>query len=353
MSSPTAMCCISASPTEAAAMTLFFEDFAVGDTRTYGSCAVSADDIVAFASVFDAQDFHIDAAAAASTFVGGLIASGWHTSSLMMRMMCEGFLDDSAGMGAPGLEELKWLRPVRPGAVLSVRHTVLDVKESRSRRDIGLVRFRFEVLDQSGEAVQEVTNWIIFGRRGEVPPPAFRTPKRLPARYHAPSGSGPLEPPDTPPVPLPRFDDVVPGTRTELGRFTFQSADIIAFAAAYDPQRFHLDEAAAAASLFGGLCASGWHTGAIWMRLMVASRRRAEAAASGAVARLGSSPGFRNLKWLKPVFAGDTISYASTVADKRASASRPQWGLVFHQNTGHNQRGELVFSFDGCVFWER
>jgi acyl dehydratase len=270
----------------------------------------------------------------------------------MMRMMTEGFLLDSAGMGAPGLEELKWLRPVRPGDVLSMRHTVLERKESRSRPDIGLVRFRFEVLNQNAEPVQEVTNWIIFGRHGQVAPLAFRAAPR-PARYVPPATIGALLLPEEPASPIPMFDDVMLGERTELGRFTFTPDDIVAFASAFDPQRFHLDEMAAKASLFGGLCASGWHTGAVWMRLMVAHRRRVQALMGDNMPKLGSSPGFKNLKWLKPVFAGDTISYATTTTDKRASASRPGWGLVFHHNTGINQRGETVFMFDGCVFWQR
>jgi acyl dehydratase len=272
----------------------------------------------------------------------------------MMRMMSEGFLLDSAGMGAPGLEELKWLRPVRPGDVLSMRHTVLELKESRSRADIGLVRFRFEVLNQLEEAVQEVTNWVIFGRRGVVPAPSFRVPAGHPPRYVPPAGEvGALTPPDAPAQPLARFDDLAIDTTTPLGSFHFTAPDIVAFARAFDPQRFHIDEAAAQASLFGGLCASGWHTGAVWMKLMVESRRRAMAVMGDAMPRLGSSPGFRAMKWLKPVFAGDTITYTTTVSDKRPSRSRPGWGLVFHRNTGRNQRGEMVFMFDGCVFWER
>lgn len=354
MSSPMAMCCISASPTEASGrVTLFFEDFGAGDCRTYGGVTVTAEDIIAFASEFDAQDMHIDAEKAKGGFIGELIASGWHTGCLQMRMMAEGFLLDSVGMGAPGLEELKWLRPVRPGDRLTTRHSVLEVKESRSRPDIGLVRFRFEVTNQNGQPVQEIVNWIILGRRGKVDPVPRLTSAPVPARYVAPAERGALTAPAEPARQAPRFDELAIGARTELGSYRFTAADIIAFASAFDPQRFHLDEAAAKASLFGGLCASGWHTAAIWMKLMVAHRRRIEAAMGAAAPKLGPSPGFRNLRWLKPVFAGDTITYSSTVIDKRASTSRPGWGLVFHRNEGVNQSGELVYSFDGCVFWER
>ncbi len=296
---------------------------------------------------------HVDPEKAKAGFTGELIASGWHTGCLQMRMMVEGFLRDSAGQGAPGLEELRWIRPVRPGDRLSTRHTVLETKESRSRPDIGLVKIRFEVLNQNAEPVQEIVNWIIFGRRGKVEPPVFMADLGVAPRYLAPAGRATIAPPPAPPTSAPRFDALEVGARTELGSFTFAAPDIIAFAAAFDPQRFHLDEAAAKASLFGGLCASGWHTAAIWMKLMVAHRRRVEAGMGAGAPRLGPSPGFRNLKWLKPVFAGDTVAYSSTVIDKRASASRPGWGLVFHRNEGVNQKGEPVFSFDGCVFWER
>ena len=152
------------------------------------------------------------------------------------------------------------------------------------------------------------------------------------------------------------FDDIGVGDRMELGTHTFTAEDIKTFAAQYDPQAFHMDEAAAAQSHFGALCASGWHTVATWMRLRVLYGRRedAERAARGEViAKLGPSPGFRELRWLKPVYAGDSITFASEIAEKRASQSRPGWGLVFARNTGTNQKGELVLSFIGSGFVER
>ena len=152
------------------------------------------------------------------------------------------------------------------------------------------------------------------------------------------------------------FDEIEIGHSVELGQHLFTAETIKAFARAYDPQGFHLDEALAAQSHFGALCASGWQTAGVWMRLMV---EHAKAEAHRALqegrrpATLGPSPGFRDLKWLKPVYAGDTIAYSSTVTDKRESASKPRWGLVTHHNTGTNQKGERVFEFIGTVFWER
>ena len=151
-------------------------------------------------------------------------------------------------------------------------------------------------------------------------------------------------------------EDVEIGVRTELGAYDFTSENIVAFAREFDPQPFHLSEEAARRSHFGALCASGWHTGAAWMSCLVASRRRATEAAEAAnlpAPRLGPSPGFKDLRWSRPVYAGDRIAFSSTVEDTRASASRPGWGLVFHRNAGVNQHGDEVFSFQGCVFLER
>jgi acyl dehydratase len=152
------------------------------------------------------------------------------------------------------------------------------------------------------------------------------------------------------------FEDIRVGEAFEVGRHTFTAGDIKSFAARFDPQAFHLDEEAAARSHFGALCASGWHTAATWMRLMVHHHRRedeARRARGEPVAELGPSPGFRDLKWLKPVYAGDTITYASEIIETRASNTRPGWGLMWIHNTGVNQKGEPVISFISVAFAER
>jgi acyl dehydratase len=152
------------------------------------------------------------------------------------------------------------------------------------------------------------------------------------------------------------FDDIQIGEKALFGRHTFTAAEIKTFAAQFDPQPFHLDEAAAARSHFGALVASGWHTIAVWMRLAMLYRRaedEARRARGEPVAQLGPSPGFRDLKWLKPVYVGDTIAYATEAVETRPSKSRPGWGLAFNRNTGTNQAGELVMSFIGSAFVER
>ena len=149
------------------------------------------------------------------------------------------------------------------------------------------------------------------------------------------------------------FEDFAIGDRREVGSFTFTAEDIKRFARQFDPQRFHLSEEEGRNSLFGGLAASGWHVAAVYMKLLVADIQRAgrEAAARGEeVAVAGPSPGFRELRWIKPVLAGDTISFSSEIETKRTSESRPGWGIVQIRNRGSNQHGEAVFSFLGIAF---
>lgn len=149
------------------------------------------------------------------------------------------------------------------------------------------------------------------------------------------------------------LDDIKIGERRELGSFTFTAEAIKAFAREFDPQPFHLDEEAGRASLFGGLAASGWHVASVCMKLIVAEgqRTRAEMEARGEeVAVGGPSPGFRDLRWIKPVLAGDTVTYTSEILSVRATASRPGWGIAQSRTVGVNQRGEDVYSFLGSVF---
>jgi acyl dehydratase len=152
------------------------------------------------------------------------------------------------------------------------------------------------------------------------------------------------------------FEDIRVGDVYEVGRYTFTADNIKAFAVRFDPQPFHVDEEAAARSHFGALCASGWHTALAWMRLMVDYRRRmddAMRARGEPVAGIGPALGFRELKWLKPVYVGDIVTYKSEVTEMRLSNSRPQAGLMTLRSTGVNQGGEPAISFISTTFVER
>jgi len=152
------------------------------------------------------------------------------------------------------------------------------------------------------------------------------------------------------------FEDIQVGDIVMTGRHTFDADEIKSFARRFDPQLFHLDEEAAAKSHFGALCASGWHTAAAWMRLMV-DQRRAEQDAMRTrgepVAASGPALGFNDLKWLKPVYVGDTVDYKSVVTEARLSNSRPCFGLMTILTTGVNQNGVPVISFASTTFVER
>jgi acyl dehydratase len=152
------------------------------------------------------------------------------------------------------------------------------------------------------------------------------------------------------------FEDHVVGTRVAIGSHTFTADEIKAFAVQFDPQPFHIDEEAAARSHFGRLIASGWHTAAICLRLLVEDRhrRQAELRRRGeAVARTGPSPGLRNVQWPQPVYVGDTITYAHEVVELRTVADRGDVGLRVARNIGTNGQGRLVYSVLSSTFIER
>jgi acyl dehydratase len=144
---------------------LYFEDFPPGDVRESPARTVTRDEILAFARAFDPQPFHTDEEAARGTLYGGLIASGWHTVAVYMRLMWDAFLKDAASLGSPGVDEVRWLRPVRPGDTLRARFTVVEAVPSRSKPDRGVIRSLSEVFNQHGELVMTLRGLGLFTRR--------------------------------------------------------------------------------------------------------------------------------------------------------------------------------------------
>lgn len=131
----------------------YFEDLRVGEVHEMGSMVVTRDEIIAFATQFDPQPFHIDEEAAKRSMFGGLIASGWHTASMCMRLVVDSFSGQVASLGSPGVDELRWLRPVRPGDTLSLKTECIALMPSKSKPDRGSARFRYTLTNQHGEAV--------------------------------------------------------------------------------------------------------------------------------------------------------------------------------------------------------
>lgn len=150
---------------------LYWEDFPVGSVREFDGPTVSRDEIIDFARRFDPQPFHLDEEAARQTHFGGLVASGWHTGSMAMRIICDGYLHEAASLGSPGIDKLRWTAPVRPGDTLRLRMTVLSARPMKSKPHIGLLESHWEMFNQRGELVLDMSGWGMFGRRDAGAPP--------------------------------------------------------------------------------------------------------------------------------------------------------------------------------------
>ena len=148
--------------------TRWFEDITTGSVYEFGDHEMTGADIIEFASRFNPQPFHIDPAAAGDSIFGGLIASGWHTGSVVMRLMVDHYLTPESSLGSPGVDEIRWIVPVRPGDRLRVRITVLDTVPSRSKPDRGIVHSRTEVLNQNDQMVMTLKGMAMIRRRPKV-----------------------------------------------------------------------------------------------------------------------------------------------------------------------------------------
>ena len=152
-----------------------WEDMTVGEVRDLGTITPTREEIIAFASQFDPQPFHLDDEAAKDSVFGALCASGWHTCGMAMRLMVTNFLRETSSLGSPGLENLRWLKPVYPGDTLRLQHTFLDKKPMRNHPKVGLVRTLWEMFNQHGDKVLQMEGWAMFGRRtpasASAPPP--------------------------------------------------------------------------------------------------------------------------------------------------------------------------------------
>ncbi len=148
-----------------AAKSRYFDDYSVGDVFEFGDYKVEKSELIAFAEAYDPQPFHIDENAAKETHFGGLITSGWHTCSMVMRLMVDHYVSEVAGLGSPGVDEIRWIVPVRPGDSLRVRVKVVETRASKSKPDRGIVRSEFEVFNQHDEIVMTMKSVGMMKRR--------------------------------------------------------------------------------------------------------------------------------------------------------------------------------------------
>ena len=148
--------------------TIYWEDFKVGDTEPMGERVVDKDEVIAFAKAYDPQPFHVDEAAAKASMYGGLIASGWHTVAMTMRMMVDSYLGEAASLGSPGVDNVRWLKPVRPGDTIRATRKVVETRSSKSRPEMGIVKSLWEVFNQDGDLVMTMEGYGMFTRRKAV-----------------------------------------------------------------------------------------------------------------------------------------------------------------------------------------
>lgn len=322
----------------------YFEDIVPGESHEAGPYRITREDITSFARMYDPQPFHLDDAAAQASVLGGLASSGWHTTSIGMLLYYQGFVQHIAGMGAPGVDEVRWLRPVLVNDVLSMTISVPAARASNSKPDRGFISVVLDLRNQDGQTVMTERFSMMVQRRGTV-----QTGRPfVAAAQPVPMGEPPVD------LALCGFSDEMPvGAETALGAQIFTPEAVIAFAKQFDPQYFHTDPERAKESHFGGLVASGWQTSAMWMKSYIAARDRSAALRREKglpVAIPGPSPGFTNLKWIRPVYAGETISFYTTLTGTRP-LSRPGWCLLETANSGRAADGATVYSFDSRLLW--
>ncbi|MGO9430735.1 MaoC/PaaZ C-terminal domain-containing protein [Rhodoblastus sp.] len=318
-----------------------FEDFMPGETRAYGDYIFSAPEMVAFASQYDPQPFHLEDEAGKRSILGGLTASGWQTCSALMRMNVDHWLMKSTCLAGIGIEENRWLAPVRPGDRLSAVTQTLEKIELRSRPDAGIVKFGTSLCNQDGVEVLRQQSATLFGRREKLAPGA-----PISAVSKKPPSPALPERIDDPPAAMPvHYARTRVGAYAELGETLFTPEFIRSYAEKYDPTPFHLDEEAGNAHLLGAMSAAGLQTASCWMHHFVEFRRKIE---GGEVASR-ASPGFSGLLWRQPVLVGDRIRFSTQVVAKRPT-SKPGRGLITSRNGGVNQRGQTVIEFYASVF---
>ena len=148
----------------------YWEDFKVGERMVLGTKTFSEDEIIGFAKQFDPQVFHVDKELAKQSYFGGIIASGWHTCAIAMRLMCDAYLNESASIGSPGVDNIRWLKPVRPGDTLRMERVILESRPSSSKPDIGIVKSRWEAFNQHNERVMSMEGISMFKRREAARP---------------------------------------------------------------------------------------------------------------------------------------------------------------------------------------
>lgn len=327
---------------------LTFEDFPTGKVFPEEVVKVNRDEMVAFAQRFDPQPFHIREDFEKNASSQHLIASGWFTLSLLVRIYALKYFFNSSIYGGLGMSELRWMAPVYPGDSLTIRVRILEARLAQSKPGFGIITLQAEIRNQKEEQVFSNESSVLM---------ACRDVKIESKRRFFPNDPDWKEPVCDKILPATYIDDVPIGKKFIIGVHKFSEEDIVDYAKLYDPQPFHIDREAAKNTFFGGLCSSGILTAALWTTFSVRYNQEAmEKAAKMGLnppPRFGVSPGFKNLNWYYPVFVGDTLVYKTEILAKRHSKSIPGWGLLTLKASAENQHGQKVIDYIPTVLLER
>ncbi len=310
----------------------FFEDLLPGESFSFGPYEMTEERIIAFARAFDPQPMHLDPVAGHASPLGGLAASGWHTASVLMRLVYDSWLCKCRSLGSPGIEGTAWPRALMAGESIEGEGRLLAKRVSRSRPDTGLVQVGIAMQDtRHGTEVLRATWWLMLERRSTEVPAVSEIPERRPPvdRSDPPRRSTAV----APSLQMLHLGSVEPGKPIYLGETSASENEMISFARAFDPQPFHLDRKAGETGILGGLASSGWHTCALWMRTNVRARqallaelpetKRQQLEHSAAIGL-----GFEDLSWNRPVRPDNLLHAFITPLDSRESRSRPDWGIA-------------------------
>ena len=324
-----------------------FDDLCVGERFPLAPTVMTAERILAFARDFDPQTLHLDPTVAAASPLGGVAASGWHSSALAMRLTFDSWLRQLGPPDAMAVEQTAWPRPARQDETVLGEGRILDTSPADARR--GCVRVGIALREAAGgDEVMRAIWRLWFARSDGIPPPERAEDVAPPDRCRAVA----------PHLAMLTLDGAERDRPIHLGAGSAGAAEMVAFAREFDPQPIHVDPAAAARGRFGRLTASGWHIAALWMRCNVLARqrllaglptdRRRQLEQSAAIGL-----GFDDLTWPEPVFADSRLHAFITPLETRASRSRPGWGITRWRAEMRDDDDRLVLRFHPSLLMRR
>lgn len=334
-----------------------FDELDVGETFPLGPYPMTKKRIIEFAQAFDPQPMHLDSECGRASPLGGLAASGWHTASVAMRLFHDAWLHKVRGAGSPGIEKTEWPRALMAGETVQGEGQLLSRRVLRTRPGTGLGQIALSLQGSNGGAdVLRARWWVFFERNDSAVPgnPGVNRPGMRPDRSPPPRLADAI----LPDLRMLHLGGIEPGKPVFLGKVSASEEEILSFARAFDPQPFHVDPFAAEHGPFRGLCASGWHSCALWMRTNVLARQRIlanldEAGRQQLEHSAAVGLGFEDLSWTRPVRPDMRLLAFITALESRESRSRAGWGIARWRAELTDEDGRLGLRFHPSLLMKK